>query len=396
MSAETQRDRDNGRGTPRSPQGESALDGVDARATVPEKERLTPLRVTAHYAILVLASMLGCLARLGLDALATYDGHIIFPLAWAQGVGCGVMGLALARKTEITAIYPPLYTFLATGIAGSITTFSSWMLGGYLSFSNFDGYDRKGLHDAVDGVAYSLSTLAIAISSLYLGEHVASLLPSLPRPRPANSSGDSTVPAWSAEPPSGIDKPTRSAPASPRATSAALFRLSQTPLLDTLAITSAALSYLVILLLYFLGPAHWRHDVLFPLLLSPPGTFLRYWLSNLNTTQRFGGRFPIGTFLANMIASLLLSGVYFAQRLPQPGHTPYSPTRCSALYAIQQGFCGCLSTVSTFVSEVRGIRYPRWKWFYLGTSVVLGHLLVMAVIGGSVWSGTQLQSACMA
>lgn len=43
--------------------------------------------------------------------------------------------------------YPPIYTFLTTGIAGCVTTFSSWMLEGYLSFSNFDHYNRKGLHD---------------------------------------------------------------------------------------------------------------------------------------------------------------------------------------------------------------------------------------------------------
>lgn len=29
------------------------------------------------------------------------DGNVIYPLAWAQGVGCGIMGLALARKNEI-------------------------------------------------------------------------------------------------------------------------------------------------------------------------------------------------------------------------------------------------------------------------------------------------------
>ncbi len=33
------------------------------------------------------------------------------------------------------------------GIAGSVTTFSSWMLEGYEAFSNFNGYSRSGLHD---------------------------------------------------------------------------------------------------------------------------------------------------------------------------------------------------------------------------------------------------------
>jgi hypothetical protein len=51
----------------------------------------------------------------GLDELMTRpsadggtdDGMTIYSLAWAQGVGCGIMGLALARKNEIIAVYVP-------------------------------------------------------------------------------------------------------------------------------------------------------------------------------------------------------------------------------------------------------------------------------------------------
>ena len=47
----------------------------------------------------------------------------------------------------MTRSYPPTYTFLTTGIAGSVTTFSSWMLEGFLAFSNEDQYTRGGFHD---------------------------------------------------------------------------------------------------------------------------------------------------------------------------------------------------------------------------------------------------------
>lgn len=81
----------------------------------PPPEEVTPLRMGAHYAVLVLAAMMGTLIRLGLDAMGTCescctsvslttltdDGAVIFPTAWAQGVGCGIMGLALARKNQI-------------------------------------------------------------------------------------------------------------------------------------------------------------------------------------------------------------------------------------------------------------------------------------------------------
>jgi CrcB protein len=49
-------------------------------------------------ALLMPASILGLLARLGLEALATYDGRSIFPLAYVQAVGCLIMGFGLALK----------------------------------------------------------------------------------------------------------------------------------------------------------------------------------------------------------------------------------------------------------------------------------------------------------
>lgn len=80
--------------------------------------------------LLIPASTLGALTRLGLDALATYDGNAIFPLAYPQALGCFVMGLALGLKTEFGLYvlcfvfsqyptegnsYPPLYTAITTG-----------------------------------------------------------------------------------------------------------------------------------------------------------------------------------------------------------------------------------------------------------------------------------------
>lgn len=49
---------------PPSPPGPSAN-------APPPSERVTRLRLSAHYAVLVLSSMLGCVARLGLNSLGT-------------------------------------------------------------------------------------------------------------------------------------------------------------------------------------------------------------------------------------------------------------------------------------------------------------------------------------
>jgi CrcB protein len=57
----------------------------------------------AVVALLMPASIFGVLARLGLQALATYDGKAIFPLAYPQAVGCLIMGIALSLKDTISS-----------------------------------------------------------------------------------------------------------------------------------------------------------------------------------------------------------------------------------------------------------------------------------------------------
>lgn len=126
-----------------------------------------------------------------------------------------------------------------------------------------------------------------------------------------------------------------------------------------------------------------RHRAVFPILLSSPGALLRFMLAKINANPRFIDRFPLGTFIASMAATAILEGTFAAQR--QPGMAD-DPTRCNALYAIEQGFCGCVSAVSTFVVESRTVKELRWTWRYVLLSVVLGYIIVLAIVGGVQWA----------
>lgn len=230
---------------------------------------------------------------------------------------------------------------------------------------------------STDGFAYSFSTYLISLGGLHIGAHLASIVSPLVAPwtsrRQAQAAHVHRAGPSKADNGEGDPPPTSTSP-SPR---------HSAPLLDALTLFSALLAYLVALLLYFLAPHPWRHRATLPILLAPPGTLLRFGLSKLNPKRPFADRFPIGTFIANMVATLLISGMYAAQRI---GIGPVGAVRCDALYAVQQGFCGCLSTVSTFVVETRSIRLKRWKWAYAGGSVVLGHVFVLAIVGGVGWT----------
>lgn len=72
----------------------------------PSEKSLPIVKIYSPYsphvlALLIPASLLGVLARLGLQALATYDGQSIFPLAYIQATGCLIMGFFLHIKEPI-------------------------------------------------------------------------------------------------------------------------------------------------------------------------------------------------------------------------------------------------------------------------------------------------------
>lgn len=69
------------------------------------------------------------------------------------------------------------------------------------------------------------------------------------------------------------------------------------------------------------------------------GALLRYQLS-LWAAARFGPRFPMGTLLVNMVGSLLLG---FVLALPA--------LNARTRLAVATGFCGSLTTFSTFSYE---------------------------------------------
>jgi len=83
-----------------------SLARIDRPPTHDQQESLPPPKVfrpwsLAVVALLMPASVFGVLARLGLQALVTYDGRSIFPLAYVQAIGCLIMGIALRLKDPL-------------------------------------------------------------------------------------------------------------------------------------------------------------------------------------------------------------------------------------------------------------------------------------------------------
>ncbi|KAG8943744.1 hypothetical protein FRC00_010982, partial [Tulasnella sp. 408] len=81
--------------------------GISRRASTLSSLRKPPLKIVQPFdfrvvTLIMPSAVFGLLARLGLDALATYPGQSIFPLAWVQAAGCFAMGGLLGLREPIS------------------------------------------------------------------------------------------------------------------------------------------------------------------------------------------------------------------------------------------------------------------------------------------------------
>lgn len=343
---------------------------------------------------LIFYSMLGTLARLGVQWVAFYPGApVVISDLWANFTGSLVMGFlvedrrifreewgevkqkqdgadqdeeaARASHMKIKKTIP-LFLGLTVGFCGSFTSFSTFMRDTFLGLANdiaappshpsvgatSDAVLIRSAGFSVEAVlAVVILTVSISIGGLQLGAHIASglerFMPTLPF---------------------------------------TFVRRVLDPLTCILAIGCWAGAIILACL-----PPHpqWRSEVIFAVVFGPIGCITRFYLSVfLNATF---ASFPLGTFCANILGVTVFSVTYGLQHVTLlTGSTGKAMVgggvlSCSVLQGLMDGFCGCLTTVSTWVLELTTLR--RWHAYRYGVASV-GVALVMnvAIMGGLKWS----------
>jgi fluoride ion exporter CrcB/FEX len=381
--------------------------GGTAETTV-EKEAQNELRKASKvvsrfttqlytHCYLILFSILGTLARLGLQHLTEYPGApVIFGVLWANFGGSLVMGflaedrmlflngwgtptygqkiaraeeqesgsgpdlpnidLDAAKKAHLAIKKTiPLYIGLATGFCGSFTSFSSFIRDIFLAISNDlvspdrqSPTSRNGGYSFMAMVSVILTTVCLSLSALFIGAHLAIALE-----------------------PMTLSLPTQ------------FIR----KFLDRIAVPLGFGAWATAIVLAAVPPhTHWRGDALFALVFAPVGCLARFY-----TAIYLNGRiasFPLGTFVANIAGTAILGMCFDISRLPLGG-----VLGCQVLKGVEDGFCGCLTTVSTWVAELAALR--RGHAYVYGTvSVGAGLALLIAIMGGLRWSSGFDKALC--
>lgn len=327
------------------------------------------------HSYLVFFSILGTLARVGLAALTKYPQEpVIFSTVWANFGGSLVMGFLVedqmlfrdesdkgagagkiqdvdsAAKKRHMAVKKtiPLYIGLATGFCGSFTSFSAFVRDMFLVAGNslvVPGMpqapaDRNGGYSFMALLAVVIVTISLSLSGLFLGAHLAVALQ-------------------------------RFIVRIPLAGARRIFNF--------VAIILGWGSWIGAILLSIFPPHDfWRGRIVFSLVFAPLGTFLRFYLS-VFLNAKFPS-FPLGTFVANVFGTAVLGGAWDIAHAQIGG-----VVGCQVLQGIEDGFCGCLTTVSTWVVELSSSR-RKHAYTYGFASVVVAFAVMVAIMGGLRWS----------
>ena len=379
----------------------------------PPRDRATVL-ATEIYTIsyLILFSIFGTLARLGLQALTFYPGAPVQTgLLWANVGGSFIMGFLSEDqrlfRDEPTIAPPrystdeekgdynerrraanenhaafkktlPLYIGLATGFCGSFTSFSSFIRDAFFALSNAlpvpvqhpssapiaatVDVSRNPGYSFLAVLAVLILTTGLSLMALQFGAHVALFLqpytPSISFLFGRRSVDLSVVflasGCWLAALFMAIWPPDR--PGGPIG--------DATWMQET-----------------------WRSQALFALVFAPLGCLLRFYASiHLNGRIK---TFPLGTFAVNIFGTAMLAMFIDLQRVPVG-----DMVGCQVLQGWSDGFCGCLTTVSTWVAELKTLRLKH-AYFYGLMSFGVGLSLFTIITGSLQWKRGFAEPLCV-
>jgi len=358
----------------------SSGDPIEQQATQRPTHRYSIYAEFCTISWLIFFAILGTLARLGVQTISTYpNAPFLSPVLWANLGGSLFLGFLLedrrlfrytvevkdSEKDLVSEIDKakktmPLYIGLATGFCGSFTSFSTFITDAFLALSNtlpppsaIAPYhiSQASVHARNGGFSFMATTgilivqTAVSIGALKAGAHIAvavePVFPSLPV--------------------------------------TFLHRF-----LDPLSIPLGWGCWLGAAFLTIWPPSNdWRYRATFALVFAPPGALLRFFLSR-HLNARIPA-FPLGTFIANMLGTMSEGMCMDLQHSSAivAGATNMAP--CAALEGVMSGFCGCTSTVSTWVAELNGLRRSH-AWFYGLASVAVALAVQVVIMGTMMWT----------
>ena len=380
-------------------------------------KRLIPndkLRDKLHlYLCILTATVIGNCARMGITDLSSYELAFMQPITvlWANCTSNIAMGFMQAMLAEpgFMEEHMILFMTITTGFCGAYSSFSGMVVSIFehsTSLTTFEVKNEKQLPNPGYGVMAFLSvTMAhmfMCMSGLLFGRKLATDIIiryfSVEYVVPEGFEGDITsCDIFDSESDHTIEENMHN-------DEGKQVTLCKKPcpglrwLFLAIDHTMAALGIplaiiLVVLASYYdnYSRAKWTLPSLFGFF----GAFLRYGLStNLNSVFKW---FPLGTFIANVGATLLTAILAIINRGRRAPHSdlPIANTvhKCRIVYALIEGFCATLSTVSAFIHEGYVMSFFHMLSYY-GISIGASYISCVVTLGAFAWRRGLVDPLC--
>ena len=256
----------------------------------------------------------------------------------------------------------PLYIGITTGFCGCCTSFSSFIRDVFLALANVlpdaslpadtANASRNGGYSFMALLAVLLITVSLSLSALIFGAHfalsISRFLPTIP------------------------------------------FKFTRRVLDPTVVLLGWGCWLGTVFLAIWPpdrhnGPDTWRGRAVFSLVFAPLGCLARFYVSLLLNARV--PAFPLGTFAVNMFGVVVEGLCYDLQHVSGLGAVvPAALTGCQVLQGVMDGFCGSLTTVSTWVVELNGLARRKYAYFYGITSVSVALGLLVVIMGSLLWT----------
>ena len=300
----------------------------------------------AFFCALAVASYAGVVIRIYLSKISRWNGVALFPSLSAEMVGTAIMGFIAAHKGFLADNHKLVYQAIATGLCGSITTFSSWNSEAVEILLQIGKEHPDNVTRIIGWVTTLILGVGMPIAALLFGRHLAHLSPwSDMRMQRENGLGN-------------------------RSTYKFVVKLEGTFFI----VVWTLLTCLIPILTHFFG-------LLFSIMFASIGTYVRWHLAPLNSLFT---RFKLGTFLVNVGGAWILGATLVARShlMDQLGEGHLG---LLALSGVATGFCGCLTTVSTFAVELSSLSLVS-SYVYGLCSILSAQLGLVIIRGVYQWT----------
>lgn len=321
--------------------------------------------------VIISFSPWGNLTRLAMLKLLTYTNAYVFyqhgTIIWINFTSCFIMGLAnssikfwdcfnVNSKKHLNFKEMPLHAGITAGFCGCLSTLSSLLVElFYKTTNNTELKVPNHGYGVMEFFAVILGQMGLCFFGLSLGKDFGYLLDA------------KLIPYLKS-----------------------YLNIKVRIGIELFVVVISSIFYIVNVILTAVLPFdNWyKQQYSLPIILGLPGTLIRFQLSYFNDKFNW---FPLGTFLPNVAASIIMSILqilmYGYKSKSQQGVLLIQNIKTQwVLTSLSNGFCGSLSTIASLCYEIQNMAVIKHQYYYFMITLICCWSLVLIIVGSYQWT----------